>query len=371
MQIAINNNRIITWVIIGLSLLIVMMPLIMHNDVLTSILDSTDYSTHTDAIRQYSETGQISEELYIGQRIMAVLLSPWADSENLDNIYLGVSFAVLVLMVITLYAVVNKLAGKTSALLVLPMVLFCTPSIISLFKYGVIFSIINMYIILPLAISASVIWIKDSKWWWYLDAIVLFGIFSVFHFTSMYLAWSLGIAIVAYSIYCIVKKQKDYIMNVLLLGIPAIVINLVLSSMLLDSNVAEVAGYSLSFDVHNILSMFQVITSHLYLVPIFLICGIFVVWLPKYGMKSMGIERNILLVVLLSFVIALCGGIMLEVTKNIIYINRMATDLAVLLTISVACVIGYIMDTKQSKALKYAVFIIVAAGSIPIITHWI
>lgn len=364
-------NRLIPLVVIGVSILIVMMPLLLHNDILDSIVGSADMKAHTDVVRQYSVASNTDGTLYWGQKALAVIMSPLGKSINLDTFYLWLSFLVLIIMIVTLYYVVRKLAGRTSALLVLPMILFCTPSIISLFKYGVIFSIINMYIILPIALLLGIYWVTKRKIYYLLSSLVVFTLFSAFHFTSMYLPYGLGLAIVVYLIYAIVRRQWGYVKPVLLLGIPVILLNIVMTALLMDSRIAEVGGYSLNINGNNILSMLQVITSHIYLVPVLLLCGIFIVWLPRYGMKNMGAKINAYLIILISFVIVLFGGIMLEITTNILYINRMATDLAVLLTIAVACVIGYILDSKKSKPLSYAVYGIVCFGSIPVITMWI
>jgi len=355
---------------------ILIMPLLTNNGIIDSIRSSADMKAHIGVI-----TGENTYTLYAGQTILKYLFYPFAENDNLDTIYLWFSFLILIACAFTLYYIVKKLVNNISALLVIPMAIFCSVGIFALFTYGVIFNIVSMYIILPLAILFSVRWLCGKGIWNIILGILLFVLFGVFHATSLYLPFIIIIALVIYIIYAWKTHKLKTLIKVLPYSIGLVVMNILLSSKyigvanykelslgnivmpslptVLSPSLPTVPSQSLPIIPSPSLSAVSpqsllIIISYLSVIVILFAIAIYQ-YLKWRKEIVIGNQTRVFLLILVSMIIALGGGVFLISmfwfnSVDILWFNRITLDLSTVIAIITACLAGIIIQSKKSPA---------------------
>ena len=162
--------------------IVLLIPLFMHNDIVKTIEVSSDMRAHIGVIQGTNEN--IS---YFGQKIVKYIFSPIANSENIKTYYLLFNFVVLIGVFYNIFFVFKSIIGLHGAYIASFSSLFLSSNILGLFKFGVIFNIINVYIIFPLALYHLIRWFTDGKLHHGIVSLLLFCLFSVFHYSGYYI----------------------------------------------------------------------------------------------------------------------------------------------------------------------------------------
>jgi len=200
--------RILT--IVGLAVygVIILLPPIIHGYVYPNVGDdSGGYLAVFDAMQRGVIKPQVQYAGYILVGYPLVFLSN-VTSVDIDVIFLWFNFAVLVVVGLVLYFVMTRLVNRLAGWLALLLVIFCSQGILLQFYYGQIFNIINVGIILPLLILATVRYLQNGKRIHLIYTVLLGLLFAGFHTSGIYLPVFAGVAIIIYVGYGIICKAK-------------------------------------------------------------------------------------------------------------------------------------------------------------------
>lgn len=371
-----KNHKLLTVLYFVVLIAVILIPMLTQNDIITTIKDGSDMQAHLNVIKDIHDGNKIYP-IYFGQVIFGYLLSPFGDSPHLESIYLWVNFIVLIGMVFTIYYIVRKLFGNMSAYLVIPMIIFGSTGIISLFRYGTLFALINMYIILPFAIYFLVRYLDSSKVKYLISSIFLFILFSVFHSTSVYLFASMGLFAVGMMIYYLVKKSFKRMGVVLGIFVFSLAIVMLLSSLFSHNSVASLLsssnilssdkyyiGFDPAYDSTMMIRHLSVTIAFILLVSLVLLAKF------KYY-EQLDKKQSYFIIIIGCFIVTICGAIAMRITHDIIFINRLMLDATTLITIGTACLTGFVLNQYKNKLLNWAIAIMVIGGSIPLLRMWV
>ena len=150
------RNKVLSIVCLVFFCVIIILPPIIHGYVYPNIGDDTAAHMNVlDKVGFFSLESHIPREriLYLALFIIGYPLDLVSYVFNIDNdvLFLWFNFIVLIGVGITLFFVFKNLISIYAGLLALLIPVFTSFSILLLFYSGVIFEIINMCIILPLA----------------------------------------------------------------------------------------------------------------------------------------------------------------------------------------------------------------------------
>lgn len=371
-----KNHKLLTVLYFVVLLVIILIPILTQNDIITTIKDGSDMKAHLNIVKDIANGNKIYP-IYFGQVIFGYLLSPFGNSPHLESIYLWLNFIVLIGMVVTIYYIVRKLFGNMSAYLVIPMIIFGSTGIISLFRYGTLFALINMYIILPFAVYFFVKYLDSSKVKYLIGSILIFMLFSVFHSTSIYLFASLGLFAFGMAIYYLVKKNYKRTCIIVGFWVVALCVGMLLSNLFSQNNVASLLGstniissdkYYLGFDPAYDSTM---MIRHLSVTIAFILL-VSLILLAKFKYyEQLDKKQSYFIIIIGCFIVAICGAIAMRITHDIIFINRLMLDATTLITIGTACLTGFVLNQYKNKLLSWAIAIMVIGGSIPLLRMWI
>ena len=368
------KNKII-YIVLGLIILsLLFTPLITDNGIVQGIKNSTDMKAHIEAVQSDNP-----HYLYYGQAILRFIMKPFAHSEYLETLYIWFNFLVLALIVLVMTSIAYKVSGKYSSYIIVFMMLWCSTGILALFKYGVIFNIINMYLILPMIIYLIVNWFQSKKLWQIILAVALIIFCSIIHYTGLYIAYAVMLAMIGYLIYSFWKHKKGNILKIVVLSVIVVTVNIGLSMVFihrapeLESTIfAEKPAIVSGVIENDSYNTEQVLTEKIYSK---------VTILAKYA--SLAVAAILLISTLLwsasgigtgylyimgCFCVALLGGYCLEVIADY---NRLALDAASMLSIFAALAIGAVMKVRNSWKFNSIVYILVAISAVPNIIKWI
>jgi hypothetical protein len=100
---------------------------------------------------------------------------------SIDTQFLWVNFIVLWLVGISVFALVAKMADWQAGLLSIPLVMFCTPSVLNLFDTGAIFDLMTVGVVFPLAMLCITYSITRRKLYWIIPTVVLLCLAVALH----------------------------------------------------------------------------------------------------------------------------------------------------------------------------------------------
>ena len=337
------------WLFVGIYA-VILIPLFRNNEILQTIKVSSDMHAHVGYV-----TGENTNYLYGGQVFLKYLLYPFRRSSSLGTIYLWFNFTALFGSVLSIYYVVKKLVNKLAAYLSVAMMFVVATGILGLFKYGVIFNIINMYIIFPFAVLFIVYWLTGKGNLYGILGFIALAVFSVFHATGMYLPVILAVSFIGYvtiSLYRGTWWQWEKL--VLLFGI-----SFLMMMVLLPFNINHF-GLQSHFDLNALRLVYDY--AHFYL---FIIIGIVLpAWF--YYRHRMGLKVKVFLFIMGATSIALLLGLVFEVNQHF---NRIAIDFSSILAMITACLASLVW--KKHYLIRYGTVAIIGATTIPNLITWV
>lgn len=334
----------------------------------------TDSESHLETFNNF-EIGKAPRMVYLGQVIVGFPLKLLEGIINIEHSFLLFQFLALVSAMAVLFFVVTKLVNKEAGLLVIPIAFFCTQGMLTLFSFGIIFNIINMYIILPLAFLFAIRWWLNRKGYQAVLAVCLFLLFSTFHSTALYLPYAIGLLITVFIAYKLIKKDKAPLLKYVPFGLLFLVLSLVVSRFTLPTLFSLQAltiqsvtgGTSISPPAYPPPTLTRFMFA--YLSPATLaILGASAIGLYLYRKRlEWTQETKLFLVALSCFAVVLIPGAFIAISPDP---ARLALDLATILAIITACLAGKILSLKRTKPLMIGTFAIIATSMIPVLSLW-
>jgi hypothetical protein len=182
---------------------IILLPPIIHGYVYPNIGDDTAAHMNIfDRIGFFApeDDSPIEKIRYGAIYIVGYPLDMASHIFNVDNdaLFMWFNYLALLGVGITLFFVFKNLIGLSAGLLALLIPIFTSYSILLLFYSGVIFEIINIGIILPLACYCVIKWVMTKKKRFVIGAICISMLFAVFHSTGIYLPIILAVVFMAF-----------------------------------------------------------------------------------------------------------------------------------------------------------------------------
>ncbi len=356
-------------IIIGI--IIIFMPLFLKNGTYDKLVTTPDTITHSAIIEAFTNGNQ-PYILYPAQRIFGKVLGTLNKVLHLEPAVLFVAFMMLVVVCVGLsfYCLLSHIKGISKAWIALLVVMFCNLSIFALINYGIVYSVINMYIILPLAILSIVKWLSVKKWYYLVSAVILFSIFSYLHPTGIYLRYSIIIMVIGLIIYKLVAWKKvrltwSIAIIIGLLGINIIFYKYIVKAItILDNNTVN-----MSFNGMGFLPYFLKDT----LTPITIGLGILaLIGIIKYCKQlAMSKEVKYLLWILCSFAIALLGGAVLGLgVPDRLWVDS-ATFVALIIGILLTQIIAKEIENKKITWLSFTSYALVSVGTSSTLITWL
>lgn len=134
---------------------------------------------------------------YWGQAIIGIPVKWLSDVSGASvlSVYTWMSYLVLALSCITIYTVASRLTSRWAGFIAIVIIVFASEGFMYLFRYGQIFDIVNMCIVLPIGILFLALWTKTGKLPLLIGTITAFLLFALFHPTGTYLPYCAGLYI--------------------------------------------------------------------------------------------------------------------------------------------------------------------------------
>ncbi len=243
-----------------------------------------------------------------------------------------------------------------------------------------------MYVILPFAVYFAIKWLDDKGWQYLGLAVVLFALFSMFHYTALYLPYVVGCSLAIYVVYAFGRHNTKPLLKVVPFAVGLVAINMILSSLFLSgasgmqttvmllppsaSPTPSTPASPIPPSTEEVVSLnsLRLLAKHLSATTIALGClavGGLVVWHRRIEVDNQG---RIWLLILGSFVVALLGGLLTLATPEF---NRIAIDLATMIAIATACALGLVMQSKKFGGFDTVVILLVVVGSATTLINWV
>ena len=198
------------WLLLVLFLLVVLLPPALHGYTYPSVGD--DAAAHLENMDRI-RAGEEPIMSYWGTAIVGYPLVWVAEALNLSNdtVYVWWSYAMVALAGVVMYLVVSSIVNRWAGITAAGLVLFGTQGLMYLFNYGVMFDIVNMAVILPVALWLSVKWLKYGGWGYGIGAVLAFCLFSVFHTSGEYLIYVSALLLAGYLLLIALISIKDMV----------------------------------------------------------------------------------------------------------------------------------------------------------------
>ncbi len=344
--------------------LILLAPLIQNHH--QQIDKSTDIVQHTAVIQAVVGGQPLPWVVYMGEVIVGYPLAGIVKLSGLDvkTVYLWFNFLALISAAFSLFFVTRKLIGKTASWLSVPITMFCSVSILAMFTAGVIFNVINMYVILSWALYFVIKWITRKRWYYWLVSILMLGLFFVFHATGMYLPFAMALFLGMAVLYRIFKGQYVSFKPIMMLCIPMAIIGVFLSLKYLP--MLKFMGGDIGMD-YSVVNPFQFIRLNLGYVTTGLLCLAVCGYIALRKQIKLTTETKLFGLLLLCFTLPLSAGMFLNILASS---ARMALDLASIIALLIACLLGALLE-KRGGWFKDAVMYIVIAGVCVTLFSWL
>lgn len=371
---------------------VVFIPLLTKNHIVQTIMYEPE---KVSDFRQYvvmvdlMASGDTPWTLYPAQLYFGKFLAFIVNTFNVDtaNLVMWFYFVLLFATIVAIYFVISKTTDKHNAWLGLGLSIFCTTGILGLYAYGVIFSVVNVYIWLLLAIYLAAKWLSGGRWYYFVLCIAFSLLYTVSHLTAFYAPYAmlviLGIMVL---VKCIKRKSFSIRKPIMLWSIifasniwltyKIFPIYMVFMNKVVNNNIASVVSdntstsvvvegipreYSVIYDpiaFSNFVMNFLSIAT-----TVILTLVIFSVW--KFRKEIVySTQTKYMVAILGGFIIALGIGAFTVLAPDPV---RAGIDMATLLAITIAIVLGSI----KIYWLKYATIMLVWMYSIVTITSWV
>jgi hypothetical protein len=286
----------------------------------------------------------------------------WIPDYYLNGSYLVFNFVALGGACLSLYYVARKLINKYAGYFIIPIAVLSVTGILSLFKYGVIFNIINMYVVFPFAVYFIIKWLQGHNWY-LLPGMFLVALFSASHFTALYLSYATALSMMLATVYLVINKKAIYLKRMIPTGLGIIALNLLTIRFFIDgaSALQTAAIQSIGNGFESGLGNDSVKLLAYYVnVPAIILFAVVIMSLIKQRIIISN-EAKIFLCVMGSLTFILFVGLILKATSDY---NRLAIDCITSFSIVMACLAG--MFYKQWIITGLAI-----VGSIPALIVWV
>lgn len=362
--------------------IIILSPLLTKGSIYKHIVGydqpRSDFGDYTALVNKLANGGQVQDWLYPARAILAYPLN-WlnkATGINIDTMYIWFCFLGLLATSFVIYKVIMHFTGRQSAWLAVLIGIFCSTGILAMFRFGMIMSIINVYIFLLSAVVFGVSWLTDKKKWQLICCIVSIILFSSFHLTALYFPY-IALFLIAITLAIGITKKVKVTSPVLLLS-GLLLINLITSyfsfpdSMVIlngmaGKNTASVLTNGSSVYLSNSPLSLLFFSLNYLSISTFGLAILAAVGIVKYNIITSK-KLQVFLVTLLGIAIVLGIGTFAPFSPEPV---RTATDFASILAIIIAIMIGLLMNRKGRIWLKVPVAMLIAIGVITNISIWL
>ena len=362
----VSRSRFLT--ILGLLLfcVVVVTPPLLYGYIYPNGSDDTAaaYLSTIDSIKN----GQPLKEFFIVSH--AVVDYPIAMTSNItgwsvDTIFLWFVYGMLALSGIVIYFVMSRLVNRKAGWLALLLSVFCAQGLLFQFHWGQTFNFINIGIILPILLYFVVKYLTQGKAYQLAIALLLGILFGSFHMTGVYLPATAGFLVVAYVLYCLVKRKRLEI-RPLLLGISIVLLS---TFVFLKSGMAMVKATP-SIATEQMGSGLGIpISSYLmnFVSPTILMALVFLALYYKEALRSLTVEAKVVCVVLGGLVIVLAVP---AFTGFSIDSFRQGLDLATVMALLVAVSVASLAWSGKNSKVALVLLLMVGFGLFRSLPVW-
>jgi hypothetical protein len=318
---------------------ILIAPLIQNHH--SQIDNSTDIVQHTAVIQAIVDGQPLPWILYIGELVVGYPLAGIIKLTGFDDrsVYIWFNFIALIGAAFSLFFVTRKLVGNKASWLSVPITMFCSVSILAMFTAGVVFNVVNMYVIFPWAVYFVVKWITQKRLYYWMLSVLMLGLFFIFHASGMYLPFAMAMFCGLAVLYRCKGKYASF-KPIMILCLPMIAVGAVLAVKFLP--MLEYMGGDIGMD-YNAVSPFQFIRLDLGFVTTALLCLAVYGYIVTRKQLVVSIETKIFGLLLFCFVLPLSVGMFLNISASS---ARMALDSASLIALLVACLLGILLEKR-------------------------
>ncbi len=206
-----NKSKVI--IIVGLVVfcIIIVLPPIMRGYVYPNIGDDTAaHMNILDTIGLFAPGNENLEQIrYSAIYIVGYPLDLVSHifSVSKDTLFFWFNYLALIGVGLSLFFIFKDLVSLSAGIVALVLPIFTSYSMLLLFYSGVVFEIINIGIILPLACYFTIKWLMAKNKRYAISAICLFLLFATFHSTGIYLPFIILASLASFIIYRAMKRQ--------------------------------------------------------------------------------------------------------------------------------------------------------------------
>ena len=252
-----------------------------------------------------------------------------------------------------LYFVFSHLVSKWAGLMAVFLILFCSAGVTVLFFSGTIFSIVNVFIVLPLGLYFVIKWLTCQRVYQAVLAILLLVAFSLLHPTGAYL---LPVLLIFFAITLCSKRYRNY-RTIIVFALLLIITALSVSTQYKELQIRLAHPTVL-------VSVGEFITKYVR-IAVGLLLGFAVLFLIK---RKEQIEQHTqLLIIMLGSIVV----VLVPVAFIGFSLGRSILDLAGIIALLTACLLGIIVKQDKMHILAPALFCVAIVGGIPMLKVWI
>ncbi len=354
-------------------------PWIFKSEIYTCLTISSDSKKHAEFINAVANNLSVKDisGVYPAQIWFGYILG-WID--KVIHVAPIVLFSVFALMCLVgtgfaIYYVVSRLVDKTTGIIAVIVGIGTTNTIFFLFRYGVEYSLLDMYIVLPLAIFCLIKWLTTKKWWYIVVGLILMALFSSLHLVTMYMPYMMAFIFILLASYWIIKRKnmiRFAILAVIVLGINVLFYKLFLASSV-EHSMSDIVHHISGEAVVTYSSFWAyVLDLKRYILPVPTIIGLGVAYYAiKYRkLLNLNTETKYLLFILGSMAVTLLGGGILGITGHP---DRLMLDGITLLALCMTILLGKIWQLKNVELswAKMGCYVFIGSALFAKLIEWV
>lgn len=310
---------------------IIFLPPLMHGYVYPNNGDDTAF--HLLYFKSIA-SGEKLPSMYFGRDMVGFPLVWFSGLTGIsvNTLFLWFNFAVLWLVGVSAFLLVTTLIDWKVGLLAMPVVVFCVPSTLGLFDAGAIFDLATVGVILPLLLLCGVKLVSTRKWQWVAPTVAL--AFLLFTFHTM-VVWEL------------------------LMGSAEATPSAVGSIPQIIAPTSAVEPSPPAYEFFVVLLGYAVA-----LLLVIAVAGL----LQKPKRLQLNKESRILFA---GFLLLIAIMSVLSFTDLVSWAQRIAIDLAIVVTLFALCLLGTVVRRARKKLVMLAICVFVVGGSIPLLATYL
>jgi hypothetical protein len=375
------RNKLTVAVCLVVGLVWACLPFVVKNQRYDTIMKSTDLEAHSAILNAFTNGSVMPDAIYPAQVVFGAIMGIPNRLLHIpaETLFLGFMAATLVAIGLVLYWIFNHIEGLSKSWLILLIAMFCTTSIIANYSYGVIYSILNMYIVLMAAIWFMVKWLSKNNSWHLALSLSLAALFSFLHPTSLYLHYAAGVLLAGLVIYKALGWKTRRINRYAIVAVVVLALNVIIGkyylaqyggmeSSTLPSVVCAVVEARPFIDLQYFPQFFNNILS-----PITIALGVEGVGGIIMFRKTVTFSKEVkcLLWILGSLAIALLGGALLGAALPF----RLLIDLGAIAAMIIGIVLVRVIEAEKAggdmPVMAYAAYGLVGIGTANTLISWV